>query len=106
MSDFNETALNRYLNAIDQLVAEDNARETWLEDAEVIATLEKIPASHTYSWAKWFVDESLARDDGSTPTTKEFYELVKEDKIDLFLDDGEAWDIHEDEGGPPMFTLA
>ena len=98
MSDYHETQLNQYLNSIDQLVAENEAREQFIDEAETLATLDKMPAAHMYAWVKWFVDESLHRDDNSTPTTKEFYELVKDESIDLFLDEGEP--------GPPMFEFA
>ena len=98
MSDYHETQLNQYLNSIDQLVAENDAREQYIGEAETIATLDKMPAAHMYAWVKWFVDESLDRDDNSMPTTKEFYQLVQDGSIDLFLDEGEQ--------GPPLFEFA
>jgi len=86
-----ESDTNRYLNQIDQAVAEDNERERYIEEAENEATLQKIPKDHCYSWVIWFTDQSIYRakegDSVNVPTAKEFYEEVKEGLVDLYEDD-------------------
>lgn len=87
MSDYHEHLLNQYERQIDLLVQENDHNEKLIDQAQEIAIKEGIPSHHAYSWVSWFVEQSKANDDLSTPTVKEFYKGVKNDDIDLFLDE-------------------
>ena len=87
MSDYHEHLLNQYERQIDLLVQEQDHNEKLTNEAEKIAIKEGIPSHHAYSWVSWFVEQSKASNDLSTPTVKEFYTGVKNDDIDLFLDE-------------------
>ena len=87
MSDYHEHLLNQYERQIDLLVLENDHNEKLIDKAQEIAIKEGIPSHHAYSWVSWFVEQSKTSDDLSTPTVKEFYKGVKNDDIDLFLDE-------------------
>ena len=87
MSDYHEHLLKQYERKIDLLVQEQDHDEKLTNEAEKIAIKEGIPSHHAYSWVSWFVEQSKASNDLSTPTVKEFYTGVKNDDIDLFLDE-------------------
>ena len=85
-----ESDLRRYENDLDQLVAENQEREKYIEAAQKEAILNKIPKDHLYSWILWYVDQSIYRaKEGfiNEPTVKEIYLEVKEGLIDLYEDD-------------------